>query len=91
MMALRSLGLGFPTKLKMPDLEANCGNNLYHIHVGFGPLQVTSQQSRRYGGGLPSDRMLQAEEGPIALLIDPNLRTPLIGPRHPGHPPYRAP
>ena len=52
----------------MSDLEANWGN----LYVGFGPLQVTSQRSRSHGRGLPSDRMLQAEEGPIALLMDPN-------------------
>lgn len=28
-------------------------------------------------------RMFQLEEGPIALLIDPNLRTAFIGPRSP--------
>jgi hypothetical protein len=33
--------------------------------------------------GFPSDRMLQAEKGPIALLMDPNFRTALIGSRLP--------
>jgi len=37
----------------MPDVEALCGNNLYHLYVGFGPLEVTSQRSHVYGGGLP--------------------------------------
>jgi hypothetical protein len=40
----------------MPDLEANCGNSLYHLYVGFGPLQVTSQRTHcgsHDNGGLP--------------------------------------
>jgi hypothetical protein len=41
----------------MSDFEANWGN----LHVGFGPLQVTSQRSHSHGRGLPSDCMLQAE------------------------------
>ena len=40
-------------KLGTPDVEALCGNNLYHLYVGFGPLEVTSQRSHVYGGGLP--------------------------------------